>query len=114
MGIDELSEHLSKFEHKINIYWIFKLGKYLNISSIYQSQKLKWSITKLFNAFKYYKLYSFLKMIKYSRVLWNLKILSIKLKRNALNLLKNTATCYKENFILFSERNFLIIYLKLQ
>ena len=60
MNIDKPFKDVPEFEQKQRqiLIELFKSGKYLNASSIYQSRKLKWLRTKIFNVFEYYKLYN--------------------------------------------------------
>ena len=99
-GFDKPIEDVSEFEQKQRQIFIelFKSGKYLNASAIYQSRKIKWFKTKIFNVFEYYKYYHSLKKYKRLSNLWEFKICLIKQKKNGLNLLKMTAKCYQESF----------------
>ena len=103
MDIDKPSEDVSEFEEKQRQIFIelFKSGKYFNASSIYQTQKLKWARTKYLMHLSIINWKNSFKMIKDYQVNWELKRCLIKQKKNALNLLKITATCHQEKFLLF-------------
>ena len=91
MDIDKPFEDVSEFEQKQRQIFIelFKSGKYLNASSIYQSRKLKWSRSKIFNVFEYYKLYNSFKNDKRLSSPLRIEKMSDKAKEKCIELIEN-------------------------